>query len=102
MKRPRAPGVVRVQIPDSQPPFIHLPGSGWYVSVLWNHGHPLDVTRDYLRALLSGSSGDVLVARRLKGRELKFFESYRENSDAESHARMIFKDPMRWRPPRKR
>jgi hypothetical protein len=92
---------VTVRVPEAQPPFVHVPG-GWFISVLWNYGHPIDVNWRDLRALLVGSNVDVVIARRMTGKQLRFFEGYRENIDAEVHARLIFKDPMRWWSPRKR
>ncbi len=102
MKRKRrTTDVARVRIPEDQAPFVFVPGEhgGWFLSLLWHFGSGLDVPTDELRRLLARSKGEVFIGRRLKGAELKFFERYRNDIDHEVHARLIFKNEMRWRRP---
>ena len=101
-RRPR--DVVRVRVSEDQAPMFHVPGKdgGWFLSLLWNYGHGLDIPLRELRRLLAGSKGEIVIARRLTGNDLRFFDEYRKDIDHEVHARLIFKDAMRWRSPRKR
>lgn len=46
--------------------------------------------------------GVTVIARRLTGDDLRLFERYRDDIGAELHARLIFKDSMRWITARKR
>ncbi len=89
---------------ESESPFVFIPGgrSGWFISLTWNHGAPVEVSSRQLRKLLASSQEDAVIARRLVGEELRFFEQYRIDIGAEVHALLIFKDHMRWRPTRKR
>ena len=98
----RTRDVVRVCVPEAIAPFFFLPGSGWHISLLWNYGATVEVPWRELRKLLAWSKGDIVVARKLRGADLKFLESYRHDIDHEVHARLIYKDEMRWRSPRKR
>jgi hypothetical protein len=83
---------------------MFVPGKrgGWFVSLTWNFGSSVEVSWSELRKLLASSKGDVVIARKLVGGELKFFEQYRDDIDHEVHAPLIYKDAMRWRSPRKR
>jgi hypothetical protein len=105
MKRKRrARDIARVRVPDEQSPFMFLPGKsgGWFVILLWNYGGGLDVPWQQLRRLLAGSTGEVLIARRLEGKDLALFNSYGDIAH-EIHARLIFTDHMRWgRAPRRK
>ena len=103
MKRRQRPReAVRVRVPEVHAPFIFVHGSGWHISILWNYGSGVEVPWHELRALLASSKSDIVIARKLRGEDLRFFESYRYDVDHEVHARLIFKDDMRWRSPRKR
>lgn len=83
---------------------FHVPGKdgGWFLNLLWNYGHGLDIPVREPRRLLARSKGEIVIARRLVGDDLRFFAQYRTDIDHEVHARLIFKDEMRWRSPPKR
>jgi hypothetical protein len=99
-RRKRSRDIVRVRVPDAQSSFIEIDGVPW-LNLLWNYGDALDVPWRELRKLLASSNGDVIIVRRLLGADRKLFESYREIY-REAHARLIFKDEMRWQQPRRR
>lgn len=92
-------GVVRVRVPNGQAPVFHVPGEhgGWFISLLYSFGTNIDVSTDELGKLLAGSRGTVIVARRLVGAELRLFEQYRGDSDAEIHGTIINKEELRFR-----
>ncbi|MCX5745775.1 MAG: hypothetical protein NT062_25140 [Proteobacteria bacterium] len=85
--------IARVRVPEAQAPVFHLPGphGGWFISLLYGFGTDVEVSMDELRKLLAGSRGTVIVARRLAGAELRLFEQYRADSDAEVHARRFWR-----------
>ena len=47
-----------------------------------------------LRKLIGGSRGEVIIARRLTGAELKVFERERGDSDAAVHGHLITKEEL--------
>ena len=91
--------VVRVRVREDQSPMFHIPGKagGWFISLLWNYGEALDVPSGELQRLLAGSKGDILIARKLVGNDLRLLEEYRNDIDREVHARLIVADKTRWR-----
>ncbi len=99
MKRRRKGKVVRVRIPNEQAPVFHVPGlhGGWFISLLYGFGGEVEVPMGELRDLLSGSRGSVIVARRLVGAELRLFEQYRSDSDAEVHGTLVAREERRFR-----
>lgn len=68
----------------------------------WNFGASVTVAWKELRRLLSSSKGDVVIARRLAGDELRLFEESLDDIEHEVHARVICREDLRWRSPRKR
>ena len=95
----RTSDVVRVRIPDEQAPVFHVPGphGGWFISLLYGFGGEVEVPLDELRDLVSRSRGSVIIARRLVGPELRLFEKYRSDSDAEVHGTLIAREDRRFR-----
>ena len=104
MKRRRTRDLARVRVHEEQTPLFHVLGEhgGWYVSLLWHFGHGLDVSWREMRRLLTGSRGEILVARRLDKRDLRTFDFFRTNVDRETVAYLIPRESTRWRSPRKR
>lgn len=105
MKRRRRPrDVVRVRVPEGQAPFFSVGGKngGSCVSLLWNFGATVLVSWSELRRLLASSEGDIVIGRRLAPSEQHLLEQYRRDIDHEVHARLISREDMRWRSPRKR
>lgn len=96
--------IARVNVPTDQAPLFHVPGphGGWYVSLLYGHSSEVDVPMRTLRRLLSGSRGEVIIARRLTPAEAGLLERRRLDCDADVHAGIIAKERMRFRRPRRR
>jgi hypothetical protein len=92
---------VRVRVPNDQAPLFHVPGphGGWFASLLYGHGYSVDVPLRDLRKLLTGSRGEVIVARRLTRGEQALLERERGDSDAGVHARIVVKEEERFRCP---
>jgi hypothetical protein len=104
VKRRRSQDVVRVRVPGDQPPVFHIPGAhgGWFVSLLFGFGTSVDVQVQDLRKLIGDSRGEVVIARRLTGAELKVFERERGDSDAAVHGHLVTKEELRFMRPRRR
>lgn len=104
-RRSRARSDVRARVPEHQAPFFFVSGrhGGWFISLTWNFGAAVTVAWSELRRLLASSSkGEIVVGRRLAPTELGMLEQYRDDIEHEVHARVICRDKLRWRSPRKR
>ena len=104
MRRRRSHDVVRVYVPTDQVPLFHLPGrhGGWYISLLFGHGSSVDVPMRDLRKLITGSRGEVIVARRLTRSEAEELERRRADCDAAVHGGIIPNEERRFQSPRGR
>jgi hypothetical protein len=103
MKRRRSQDIVRVLVPTDQVPLFHLPGrdGGWYISLLFGHGSSVDVPMQDLRKLITGSQGEVIVARRLTRAEAEELERRRADCDAAVHGAILPKEEQRFQRPRR-
>ena len=101
MKRRRSQDIVRVRVPAEQASLFHVDGphGGWFASVLFGHGSSVNVPMRELRKLITGSRGEVIVARRLTRAEAEELESRRADCDAAVHAGIIAKEKERFRRP---
>lgn len=91
-------------MPEHQSPFFFVPGrhGGWFISLTWNFDAPVTVAWSELRRLIASSKGEIVVGRRLAPTELRMLEQYHSDIEHEVHARVICRDELRWRSPRKR
>lgn len=102
MSRPRQRRIVKVRVPEQQPPFFEISGNV-FVSLLWHWGDPLTVAVDELIALLSSTkAGSVIIGRRLTAAEERRFRDGRRTADCETMAFTVPNDRVRWRPGRRR
>jgi hypothetical protein len=95
---------VQVRVPADQAPLFHVPGphGGWFASLLYGHRSSVDVPVQELRELITGSRGEVIVARRLTRAEVELIERRRLDCDAAVHGSIVAKEEERFRRPRRR
>lgn len=82
-------------------PFITVNGEV-FVDSFFEYGEPLEIDPEALIMwIVSARPADILVARRLVGRELEQFLELRESSDHEAAAYIVVDADRRW-PKRRR